>query len=247
MRWRPFDTAYWLILLAIAASGSSVMAQAGPNIFVTPVPDAPFSAVVNVERSMIQADGNVKSFKTVRNIGQDSRGRIYNESRELVPVASTKTPELMTVLIYDPETRISAVLNPRERTFRATVVNRPPATVPPALLYASPTGESLPDSKFTKEEDLGTGDIGGLPAHGVRKIQTIPPESSGTRKENVIMDEYWYSNDLRINVMLRHVDPRLESVTMTVTNITQSEPDPALFEIPQDYTSAGRRQLRKAQ
>jgi hypothetical protein len=134
------------------------------------------------------------------------------------------------------------MLNPQERTFWTNIVNHPPTTVPPALLNASPTGNSLPQNEFTKEEDLGIHEIDGVPAHGVRETQTVPAESSGTDREIVITDEYWYSDDLRINVMIKHSDPRTGTVTMTVAHVTRIEPDPAFFEIPQGYRTAGTKQ-----
>jgi len=68
--------------------------------------------------------------------------------------------------------------------------------------------------------------------YGVRESQTIPAEKSGTGKEVVTSDEYWYSADLRINMLIKHSDPRTGAVTMTVTQVKRSEPDPALLEIP---------------
>ena len=122
---------------------------------------------------MVQPDGSIANFKTIRDIGRDSRGRIHNESRELVPVSNTKTPQVLRIHLYDPKTRISTMLNPQERTFWTMIVNRPPPTVPPALLDAQPTASSLPQNEFTKQEDLGIRDMGGVAAHGVREIQTI--------------------------------------------------------------------------
>jgi hypothetical protein len=78
--------------------------------------------------------------------------------------------------------------------------------------------------------------MAGLSAHRVRETQTIPAETIGTGKEIVITDEYWYTEDLRINLVIKHNDPRSGSVAMTVTQVTLSEPDPALFRIPDDYT-----------
>jgi hypothetical protein len=96
-----------------------------------------------------------------------------------------------------------------------------------------------PKSEFTKEEDLGIKDMESLPVHGVRESQTIPAESSGTGKEIIVTDEYWYSEDLRINLMIKHSDPRTGTVTRTVTQITRTEPDPAFFEIPEGYKPHG--------
>jgi hypothetical protein len=39
--------------------------------------------------------------------------------------------------------------------------------------------------------------------------------------------------------MIKHSDPRKGTTTLTVTQITREEPDPALFEIPDGYTAAG--------
>ncbi len=237
MRWRfsltPFSL---LLLLAFATATPGASAQAGLDVFVTPIPNAPFSGVINVERSFVQRDGSIVNLKTIRDIRRDNRGRIYNESRELLPVSSTKTPRVIGIHLYDPQTRISTWLRPDERTFSIGTVNRPPATLPPALLHASPAGNALPQNEFTKEEDLGTHEMGGLPVHGVREIQTITAENSGTGKEIAITDEYWYSDDLRINLEIKHSDPRTGAVTMTVIQVTRTEPDPVLFQIPDGYT-----------
>jgi hypothetical protein len=51
----------------------------------------------------------------------------------------------------------------------------------------------------------------------------------------VLVDEYWYSDDLHMNVMVKHSDPRKGSVTMTLTQASRTDPDPTLFEIPDGY------------
>ncbi len=223
------------VLLFIIAA---VSAQAqNPDIFVTPIPANPFTATINVQRSFVQKDGQVVKSKTAREIGRDSRGRIFNEMRTLVPAASSESPQVVGVHIYDPETRVTIMVNDRQHTFRKAMVNRPPEAVPPSFLSASSGLNTLPQNQFTKEEDLGNKVIEGLTVHGVRQSQTIPAENGG--KDVVITDEYWYSEDLRINLALKHIDPRTGGVTMTVTGIQRSEPDPARFEIPAGYNPAG--------
>ncbi len=228
-----------LAVLTFAAAVPSLSAQ---DIFVTPVPNAPFSAVVNVERSRIQPDGSVLELHSMREIGRDSRGRIHNERRALVPLSRSKTPPLLHLHLYDPQTRISTELNPSNHTFWTQTMNHPPSTVPPGLRFAAPAGEGLPQNEFTKQEDLGIHEIEGVPAHGIREIQTIPAESSDTGKEVVITDEYWYSGDLRIYLMIKHSDPRTGSTALTVEQITHTEPDAAFFEIPDGYEPAGTEQ-----
>jgi putative hemolysin len=225
-----------LALLFVIVAVSSAPAQ-NPDIFVTPIPANPFTGTVNVERSFVQKDGGTTKFKTVREIGRDSRGRIFNQMRTLVPASSNESPEVVGVHIYDPETRVNIMVNDRQHTFRKGTVNRPPEAVPPSFLSASSGLNTLPQNQFTKEEDLGNKVIEGLSVHGVRQSQTIPDANGG--KSVVITDEYWYSEDLRINLELKHNDPRTGGVIMTVTGIRRSEPDPARFEIPAGYNPAG--------
>jgi hypothetical protein len=225
----------WFILLILAASVPAAVAQ---DIFVTPVPNAPFSAVVNIERSRVQPDGSVLNLKTIRDIARDSRGRIHNESRALLPASSTDAPPLIRIHVYDPQTRISTYLIPGKQTYWTQTTNHPPSTEPPTIRFTGPTG-SAPQNEFAKEEDLGIREIEGVSAHGVRETQVVPAEASGTGKEVAVTDEYWYSEDLRINLFIRHSDPRTQTVTMKVSQITRTEPDPALFQIPEGYKPAG--------
>ncbi|MFZ0733470.1 MAG: hypothetical protein WAM79_14175 [Candidatus Sulfotelmatobacter sp.] len=218
-------------LLVSAAILLTATAQA-QDIFVTPIPGAPFSGVINVERSIVQPNGLVVNAKTTREIGRDGRGRIHNEMRTLVPIASAAAPLLIRVHLYDPQTRASSTLDPQRKRFWVRTVDRPPSTVPPALI-ASPTGGTLPQNDFARQEDLGVHEINGVLAHGVREVQTIPGEAGA--KGVVVTDEYWYSEELRINLMVKHTDPRSGSVTMTVDQVSRTEPDPAFFEIPKGY------------
>ena len=82
----------------------------------------------------MQKDGQIMKSKTAREIGRDSRGRIFNEIRTLVSASSNESPQVVGVHIYDPETRTSIMVNDRQHTFRKFPVNRPPEAVPPSFL-----------------------------------------------------------------------------------------------------------------
>lgn len=154
----------------------------------------------------------------------------------LIPASSKETPDLRLIHLYVPQTGISTELQARSRTFWTETVCHPPLTVLPSMRYASPAGENLPNSEFTKE-DLGFHEMEGLPAPGIRESQTIPGES-GTGREIVITDEYRYSEDLRVYLMITHGEPREGTVTLRVAQVTRTGPDPALFEIPEGYKPA---------
>jgi hypothetical protein len=221
------------VFLTVAAVPSG-LAQNTSGIFVPPIPDAPFTGVIKVDRTIVRPDGSVESLRTIRDTARDSRGRIYNVFRAPVPADFAGTPPTIRVHFYDPQTRNYTYLYPRQHTYMTGTVNHPPAAEPADLL-ASPQGNSIPLNQFTKQQDLGTQSIEGITAHGVRETQTIP---GSTESEIVLTDEYWYSDDLHMNVMVKHNDPRKGSVTMTLTQATRTDPDPSLFQIPEGYKPA---------
>jgi hypothetical protein len=218
------------ILLAVAIPSPRASAQ---SFFMTPIPNAPFSGVVNIERTIVRKDGSVTQFKSTREVARDTRGRIHNELRALIPISSTDTPTLLNIHLYDPQTRISTEIDVQKRTFWITTINHPPSTEPPSIRFAAPDGNA-PANEFTKQEDLGVREIEGVSAHGIRQTQTVSDENNG--KDVVITDEYWYSEDLRINLMIKHSDPRKGITTLTVAQITRTEPDPEFFDVPEGYT-----------
>jgi hypothetical protein len=225
----------WLVLLIGFAAASREWAQNTSGIFLSPIAGAPFSGVIMVERTTIPANGgSAVSLRTVRDVARDGQGRVYNVFRQLVPAAYAGEPPIFRVHFYDPMTRGYTFIYPQRKTYMTGTVNHPPAAEP-ADLIASPAGSSVPLNQFTKQQDLGTQNIDGISAHGVRETQTIPAASSGSGSEIQLTDEYWYSDDLHMNVKVEHRDPRTGSVTMTLTKVTRTEPDPSLFQIPDGY------------
>ena len=225
---------------ALAASISAAHAQLGSqDVFVTPIPGAPFSANVQLERTDLRPDGSAVMSHTTRAIARDANGRIHSEYRPFAPATVTELLPVVSIHLYDPQTRISTMLYPRQHTFSIAAVNRPPAT-DTRQDFASRTAFSAPPSQFTGEQDLGMRSIAGLQAHGVRENQTIPAEASGTGQAILVTDDYWYSDELRINLEVVHTDPRLGGFSTTVTAVSRTPPDPQLFAVPADYQSARR-------
>ena len=103
------------VLLAVAILSPCA---SGQSFFMTPISNAPFSGVINIERTVVHKDGSVTQFKATREVARDTRGRIHNELRALIPVSSTNTPELLFIHLYDPQSRISTEIDVRKRTFR---------------------------------------------------------------------------------------------------------------------------------
>ena len=221
--------------LRIAPAQDRALASApafGGGVFVTPVAGAPFSAVAVQEMRQTLRDGSSFQRKTQALIARDSAGRVRNERHQVLAANSTREPALLSVHLYDPDTRLSTLLNPFTRVARQQTLTRAPDTAPPGNWAQHPKTSF---GNNVRLEDLGPAALDGVEVHGYRRTTTLGGESTGTGKPMAVIDEYWYSEELRINLLSKHIDPRSGDLTITVTNLNRTEPDPNLFEIPQGY------------
>lgn len=200
------------------------------GIFVTPVPNAPFSATVDIVSKEKLPDGSFDVRTSVAHIARDARGRIYNERRALVPASYKGDPALLSALIYDPETRTSVFLNPFDHLARLRVLPQPRTTQPGVPLLGPHVGATL-----TKQDDLGEQTIDTTVLRGTRKIWTVPAAISTTGKTVDIVDQYWYSPDLSIYLIIQHNDPRTGEQIVAVKNVKRGAPDESLFTVPTRY------------
>ena len=96
-------------------------------------------------------------------------------------------------------------------------------------------GQPVVESKPITEE-LQSQVINGLYARGTRITTTIPLGSFGNDREMNVVNETWSSDDLRVLVKSVNSDPRFGVSTYELTNVVQGAPDPALFQVPVDFT-----------
>ncbi len=204
------------------------------GVFVTPVPGEPFTAVAEQDLTQTLKDGTTFHRTTKGLIARDSRGRIHNEARVVVPITSTGEPPLLVTHIYDPDTRLNTFLNPYTHIARQSTLSNPPVTAPP-LNWAQQESAGQPADPNARFEDLGTTVSDGISVHGYRRILSINAKLSGTGQAVTITDEYWYSEELHLNMQAKHSDPRSGDVTVTVTQFDRNEPRADLFEIPPSY------------
>jgi hypothetical protein len=50
-----------------------------------------------------------------------------------------------------------------------------------------------------------------------------------------LVTERWYSADLQMAVLTKRSDPRSGETVTRLTNVSRSEPSPALFQVPADF------------
>lgn len=192
------------------------------GITIPAIPGAPFSATAVIESEQDWSDGWTEVYRTINVIARDSKGRTHNESRQLMPESFHGSPKLTSVEIFDPATRMRIVYEPETHIVHRTFV---------------PIAAAKPDFPNPSErvEDLGTSTMNGLPAKGTRHILSLSKKESGIRQPVDITDEVWYSQDLHLDLLLRHADPRLGTNTVGISNLKREEPPASLFDVPAGY------------
>ena len=95
-----------------------------------------------------------------------------------------------------------------------------------------PEKEGPPDAKT---ESLGTKTIEGVQAEGTRTTFEIPAGQIGNAKPIQVVSEKWFSPELQVVVMSRHLDPLAGEHIFKLVNIKRSEPSGDLFTIPAGF------------
>jgi len=230
--------AAWALSLLVGPTVSAQGATEGPIVpavgisewisivSIPSVPNAPFSATTMMDNVQMLADGTTVTTKTMTTIARDSKGRTHNENRYYLRPSDQGEGRIRDITIFDPITRTRTTLNPS--TNQATVAPLPPTR---QQLSGTPSVRSRREG----EEDLGFSSIEGLSVHGFRRSRTISEGEDGNDRAITITDEYWYSDDLHMNLTVKHADPRHGTQFVTLTQLKRDEPDPKMFEIPAGY------------
>jgi hypothetical protein len=190
-------------------------------------------------------DGSTLTRRTVSHIARNSAGVIRNERRRMGSPGFEGDPPLLAWHIFDPSTRMNTFLMPETQIARQMVLPRPPE----APANTTPETEVAPENAQNLQvKDLGTQTVAGLILKGTRKERTVPAAYSGTGEDVTITDDYWYSDDLKVYLVLRHNDPRTGEQVVGIVKAERKEPDPTLFQIPAGYkvvdeTPVGQRRL----
>jgi hypothetical protein len=210
------------------------------------VKNAPFSAEATTTTTQALADGNRIEQSTTQNLYRDSEGRERREESMFAVGALAQPNGQRTITVSDPVANISYIINPRMHTARRTRGTAIGATITAGnttitlrpYLTVDGTRLSSADTSRTKE-DLGSRTIEGVMTQGTRTTETIPAGAIGNSLPINVVDEVWYSPELKMNIMTTHSDPRTGQVVYKVTNINRGEQPMSLFEPPADYTVTG--------
>jgi hypothetical protein len=201
------------------------------------VTGAPYSAVQTTEMSQKLADGNTIVSRQQSNVYRDSQGRVRVEHTFSGRGQSAGQSARKVVSIFDPVAGATYMLQADTMTAYKSPVRPRTSNDAAGRGHSAFAGRHLGSAAAPAQTDnLGIQTINGVAATGTRTTQTIPAGAIGNAQPIQIVREVWTSQDLKIPVMIKTSDPRFGETVMQLTNLTQANPDPALFQVPAGYS-----------
>jgi hypothetical protein len=214
--------------------------------------DAPFAATIKSTFEHKLADGNAIHSTIETHQARDAAGRTMTESEMgCGRDEDGQMRERLSVSVFDPVARmsmdwqvggssVSKVVRvfhhpePVPRTARAPLSAEELAKSQKAM-EAARAQQGQQRIEF-KSEDLGVRDFNGISAHGKRMTMTIPAGEEGNDEPLKVVNDTWRSNELALEMMEIHDDPRIGRTVTEYEELNRGEPDPSLFHPPAGYT-----------
>jgi hypothetical protein len=218
------------------SSGDAVHAPSGgvrttvTSIAVPPLPGAPFTATVTTQWKRVLDDGSTVTVSNHRTIARDNSGRIFQERRNLYPAGDPHENELSRLEFADPRAHTLTTCWPAARVCQIESYFRNASTPSPG-----PAGPLEAGRGFVTRLELGRDSIAGVEAIGTRETTQINAGVIGNDRAISVVKEFWYSQQLEINVVEKRQDPRYGSQIFTVNPISLGEPDARLFDVPAGF------------
>jgi hypothetical protein len=211
------------------------------SIFVPPKAGAPFSLTLHAEWKRPIGKCGTITFTNERRIVRDSKGRIFQERAALAPKNTNVKSVVTTIQITDPA----------QHTWYNCVVAAKVCELCGYRLSTTDKFGPLRDGNLvysggsSQDEDLGVSSTQGEDTHCYRETRTVNPGVTGNDQPLVSMREFCYSARLAFNLTSIVDNPFSGHQDFTVRDLTTSEPDAALFEIPAGYAVADHRAEEK--
>jgi|SRR5579871_2841252 len=214
------------------------------SIIVPPKAKAPFSLILETAWARGLADGGTINLENKRRIARDADGRIYMERWWLVPRDGEQKSAMTAIQISDPaaHTLYSCfMMDPKKRCQLVTYTPSPDTVYD--FFGPNSTGKTISESGDTEWVDLGKQMVSGVEAIGKRVTAHYNAGVFGNDRMMTIEREFWYSPKLGFNLLSIRSDPRIGKQTFTVTNLILSDPDPALFQLPEGFSVVDDRKI----
>jgi hypothetical protein len=189
----------------------------------------PFSGRDSIDWTRHLEDGTVQMVHLDAKLARDGQGRVYRERRSFAAAGSGQESQLKDIIMLDPVARTRTTCNVAARHCDVTRYRGPSAFRPP------PDGSFDAGARYLTRENLGNDVMDGLSVVGTRETTTINAGVVGNSQPLVTTKEFWYSAALGINLAVTRKDPREGTQVIHVVDLSRTEPDPAMFQLPAGY------------
>jgi len=220
------------------------------------VKDAPYSAEIVIDRTQTLADGNRIVEHSTGRVFRDRDGRVRREDdrHESSPTISIVDPVAGTSYFLDPEKHIawrtptpSGLVTEKLQALEALRRQGNMAGQFRVERMGGAAGTEAGGVRFEvrrmngereqrTDEQLPGRMIEGVQADGHRVTTTIPAGAIGNELPIVVTSEEWKSPQLQVLVLTERKDPRFGDTSYRLLNVTRTDPDASLFQVPADYT-----------
>jgi hypothetical protein len=210
--------------------------KADSYLRVAAITGHPFSAWIVTTVKQVAEDGTPRTYVARDLVARDAQGRWYCEHR-MHPASGNYAPGRLTAQAWDPVTRTFLNLEMAGKT--ALLSKEEGAYTPPDR----PRGKMKPfkrdgmyaGNESTVMEDIGTRSEDGILEWGQRWTTTFAPGVMGSSKPLTTVTEYWYSDELAVDMEIHAVNPMKGDVTIHVEQVDRHEPPQSLFEVPPGF------------
>jgi hypothetical protein len=200
----------------------------------------PYTLHEKITEIHIFPSGETKNLVREENQMRDSAGRVRTEIGHMLD----GNLAVDAVEIRDVAARTITVLTPSNST--AHVLHLPPPEPQTPVEHTPQRSTELANQQinFTDQpaapritvEKLSAQTVAGVFTEGTRSTSVIVLGSGTSERDISVVTESWRSPELKIVLLMTQDDPRKDKHTEEVTELQRSEPVPALFQIPPDYT-----------
>jgi hypothetical protein len=239
-------------------AGGQVVGTLGQSPAATPQTGLPVSMVFERKSVQTLADGTHITRITHESFYRDSQGRTRAEF-ELNTAPSMAQGTRSNVIVTDPVAAqsIAWTIGPGfPKSYTVTSTQRPAPSGSAGLRIAPPSAGSSaagavaaqpppPPPSITvraaaTQETLGQQEVQGAACTATRSTSVFPVDMIGNDRPITVVQDRCMSREFGRVLSERLDDPRTGLRTLTLTSLSRTEPDPALFQPPAGFTERQR-------
>jgi hypothetical protein len=257
-----------MLAAVLAAQEPSTYLFTSSPVMGRTVKGAPYSADEITESQQTLSDGTNITRQSKTTVYRDGEGRVRRETPKEItifdPVASvsyTLNPKTMTavkrslgmvaeegqkILTFTTSSSTSSASIESKAELDAAVAGAIAAKMKAELAaQLEQVQAKMSATKESSTEKLGQQVMEGLTVDGARTTNTIEAGAIGNDRPIHVVNERWYSDELKLTVMTKHTDPRTGEETFRLANVHRGEPGAYLFMVPAEYQIVSRGETKK--